>query len=432
MHSFQRQAVFLTATLSTLLLNQGCVSKNGYTLNVMPPPAIVKEEIYDLVTIPEDPNNAPFKGVPYITDRTPIDFETKKSKIRFYGNERSPVLRVGFGEIEYSGKGTASEKSARNKKIPIKISSIEEMGFLKTSLPYGFLTDSTSLDTGKAVDSEFAELINQRLAASSQKDIFLYIHGFKTVFENPLLVTAEYWHFMGYKGVFAAYTWPATPKGFAYFKDTETAQLSGQNLRLAIEYLAQNTDAERIHIVGYSAGTRVVITAMHQLALINTGKTKEAIVEKYRIGQVALISSDYDANQFGVAIANGVSNVSESLTIYMSSHDNALGAAKLLFFGQKRLGQFVEDEEIPASIRTWILGTEDVNFIDVSAAKRSRIGKGHNYFRNSPWVSSDLLMSLNHGLTPSDRGLERKQDSVVWTFPKDYIERLKEAALTLE
>ena len=94
------------------------------------------------------------------------------------------------------------------------------------------------------------------------------MHGYKVVFENPLLVAAELWHFLGYDGVFIAYAWPSTPKKLAYFSDLETTSLSAYNLRIFLEYLARETDAENIHIIGYSAGTRLVINALNQLALI--------------------------------------------------------------------------------------------------------------------------------------------------------------------
>jgi hypothetical protein len=52
------------------------------------------------------------------------------------------------------------------------------------------------------------------------------------------------------------------------------------------------------------------------------------------------------------------------------------------------------------------------------------MGNGHGYFRNSPWASSDILMTLTYRLTPEQRGLLKQDDLPVFTFPADYIERL--------
>lgn len=52
---------------------------------------------------------------------------------------------------------------------------------------------------------------------------------------------------------------------------------------------------------------------------------------------------------------------------------------------------------------------------------------GQPYFCKSPWVSSDLLVSLKYGLAPAGRGLVQTSAVPVWTFPPDYIDRLRQA-----
>jgi esterase/lipase superfamily enzyme len=100
---------------------------------------------------------------------------------------------------------------------------------------------------------------NAKLDASEIKDIFICVHGFKVVFKKPLLVAAELWHFLGYEGLFVAYAWPSTPSNRAYVADLETAVLSSQNFRKFLQYLAEETHVRHIHIIGYSAGTRIII-----------------------------------------------------------------------------------------------------------------------------------------------------------------------------
>ena len=45
----------------------------------------------------------------------------------------------------------------------------------------------------------------------------------------------------------------------------------------------------------------------------------------------------------------------------------------------------------------------------------------------SPWASSDLLMTLRYGLGPAERGLVPSDDGILWTFPPDYVDRLRAA-----
>jgi hypothetical protein len=38
-------------------------------------------------------------------------------------------------------------------------------------------------------------------------------------------------------------------------------------------------------------------------------------------------------------------------------------------------------------------------------------------------------MTLMYDLPPAERGLERSDESAIWTFPTDYIERLRRAVM---
>ena len=72
---------------------------------------------------------------------------------------------------------------------------------------------------------------------------------------------------------------------------------------------------------------------------------------------------------------------------------------------------------------------QELIFIDVTDAESATTGNGHAYFRKSPWTSSDILMTLMHDLKPDERGLVRSEDIPIWTFPPDYIRRLRAALL---
>jgi hypothetical protein len=68
---------------------------------------------------------------------------------------------------------------------------------------------------------------------------------------------------------------------------------------------------------------------------------------------------------------------------------------------------------------------ENLHLIDVTNAEEAGAGNGHAYFRKSPWVSSDILVSLMYDLDPMERGLSMLPDLPMWHFTGDYIESLK-------
>ena len=418
-----KNALLLAAVLSLT----ACASRNINQINLMPAPDIYDEGTIDPFSDTHPTELIPYRGVLYATDRKPAAKEDEK---HVYLNERGHLLRLGVGKIKL-GDGNFTWEEARRisllknrtDKYPLKISDVTEIGILDRSLTVFDQTYNVEAHLRQA-GKRFAGLINEKLALSKTKDVYIYVHGFKVVFENPLLVATELWHFLGYDGAFIAYSWPSTPSLWAYLTDLETAADSARNFRIFLKYLSEETDAEHIHIIGYSAGTRVVITALAQLALQRMDQEKAAVQKELRIGHVILVGSDYDGTIFAGFLEDGLLKVPANLSIYLSKTDKALGFAGWLF-DRKRLGQMVKINTITPDVINYLRSTKDLMFIDVTDAEGAATGNGHAYFRKSPWVSSDVLSTLMYDLRPEERGLVPAEGSPVWTFPPDYIDRLK-------
>jgi esterase/lipase superfamily enzyme len=412
----------LTIALSFTLA--ACAGKPLNEIFLMPAP-----DIYDAGAI--DPFNdthpiekITYKGILYATDRKPAE-EGDENNI--YLNERGFLLRLGLGKIEL-GDNTMTWEEAREisllknrtEKYPLRITGVEEIGVLAESYSNFIPPEGSDIERP---GREFAGLINEKLAKSKRKDIYIYVHGYKVVFENPLLVATELWHFLGYEGVFIAFAWPSTPKRLAYLSDLETTSLSSYNLRILLQFLARETAAENIHIIGYSAGTRLVVNALNQLALMYHDEDKETFREYLRIGHVILAGSDFDRQLFAAYIDEGILNVPRDFTVYLSEMDKALSLSKWMF-NRDRLGQTWDESKMTDFIADWLWKTDDLIFIDVSDAEKATTGNGHAYFRKSPWVSSDILSTLMYDFSPSERGLSRSKEWPIWKFPPDYIARL--------
>jgi len=46
------------------------------------------------------------------------------------------------------------------------------------------------------------------------------------------------------------------------------------------------------------------------------------------------------------------------------------------------------------------------------------------HYWDSPEVSSDVLATLLYDLPPAERGLVQEAETLVWTFPPDYLTKL--------
>ena len=423
--------VMCAVCLCVYLVCCGCATKDHTTIDLMPAPDVYIDGVITpfSASLSDEKVESPLQKIFYATDRKPVD--SKKSKDKYYGSERGYLLRLGVAKVTL-GKNNMTWKEAREisllknrpGKFPLKVSNIEEYGILNDTLT---MFDNPAVVPDDPVPAnKFAEAINKKIATSSEKDIFIYVPGFKVIFENPILVASELWHFLGFDGVFIAYCWPSTTKNKNYFSDVETATYSARNFQIFLEYLAENTDAEQIHIIGYSAGTRLVLKTLDKLSLMNHGSSPEKIQKKLRIGHVFLLGSDVDRDLAAAYIVDGVLNVPRTLNIYQSSHDKALGMSRWVH-QRERLGQAnIAPLDRPLAMK-YFRESDILRIINVTEAENSAAGNGHGYFRKSPWVSSDVLMTIMHDLTPIDRGLVRDDDSFIWTFPPNYIQHLQKA-----
>lgn len=413
-------------TLACLLLCgvlAGCAGGLPSVIDMMPAPAVSDQTDDDLPISDEGPA---LLDILYATSRAPAGPADEEP---FYTNERGYLVRVGSGKIAFGDSDITWDEARkisllknRPGEFPLQIRDAVEYGVVPDSV--SIFTPRNELETiDEEADDRFIAAIEERLARSDSKDIFIYVHGYKVEFENPLLVAAEMWHFLGYDGAFVAFSWPSTPSRLAYFKDTETARVAAWGLRKFIAYLARETSVERINIIGYSAGTRLVMTALHELALIQQHNTPEEITEATRLGRVILVGSDVDTGTFASFLLDGLLRSQDQLNLYVSPADKALQVSDRVL-RHRRLGQVLPGT-LDERMREFVMDNNDrLHFIDVEGADNFDEGHGHGYFRKSPWVSSDVLMTLRYGLAPGERGLIRHENSPIWRFPTDYENRL--------
>jgi esterase/lipase superfamily enzyme len=428
----KRVGYAITVTACGISLLVACSSRTLHELDLMPAPAAYEqsEMPFNSEEATAVPGSTGALDMLYATNREPADAGYDGEE-RYYSGKRGYLVRLGSADIVF-GDSTISWDEARKISLlknrpgtfPLKVNDVHEHGILPESVSV-----FTPAHIAEGVDDvparQFAREIDNRLAQSPVKDVFVYVHGYKVNFENPLLVASEMWHFLGHEGTFIAFSWPSTPERLAYMKDIETARVSSWGLRRFLDFLARETSAERIHIVAYSAGTRVVLTTLHELSLVHQRDSKEKIRQQTRLGNVILVGSDVDTGTFASYILDGLLRVQDRLTLYTSPSDQALHVSEKIF-SHRRVGEILPGT-LDDRMRQFAASSSRLALIDVADAAHFDAGNGHAYFRKSPWVSSDILMTLRYDLAPAERGLERADKSPVWRFPDDYLARFESA-----
>ncbi|MEP2530557.1 alpha/beta hydrolase [Shimia sp.] len=413
-------------TLLPLILTMAltaCGEKQYNEINIMPAPTVYSSGVLDPFGDRTARDIETQTKLFYATDRATA---TPDDASDFYANRRGVTLKVGTATVRMTPPAAdetelrdLTTRSQTGKKRKLRVTGVQEIGPLPNNAPNP-LIDQPAPQTLADTKRTFRNDINTQLARSGSRDAFIYIHGYNVDFEYPTLVSRELQHYLGYRGAFISYNWPATPSRLAYFKDLETADATRRNLRALIEFLSDETNVRRIHLIGYSAGSRLAFETVYQIAL-----QRKAGHDRVRLGQVILIGSDLDRTYFTEAVADGLLNSLDHMSIYMSGDDSALAMSKIVF-GKHRLGQIWETDERTAPYERRLAEIDKLSLIDVTDAEGAGIGNGHWYFRSSPWASSDIFLTLIDAQTPQNRGLVRRENSAVWTFPEDYPVRLQQ------
>jgi esterase/lipase superfamily enzyme len=411
--------------LAGCLVLAGCASGSYDSVDLMPPPLLHQTGGFDPYGALTAESFAEQSALLYVTDRQPSGADDRP-----YADARGHLLRGGVATVrstppfrDWNDIRTVTIEGRRAQNYVLSVSEVEEIGVLPVGLtPFNVEAPADAALEEAAAD--FAARIDHQLALSGSEDAVIFVHGYNVGFEYPLLVSKELQHYLGYRGAFITFAWPATPSRLAYFRDLETTDATVRTLRMFAQFLTERTRARRIHLIGYSAGSRIAFGAAYRLALEAAAAPDGD--PPARLGDLILLGSDIDPVYFLQGVADGLLDVTDRVAVYMSETDSALGLSNFVF-AQRRLGETLGPEDLSEALEAQLARIDRLELIDVSGAEGAEAGNGHWYFRSSPWVSSDLLLGLFSDLGPADRGLTRGPGTAVWRFSDDYATKLRQA-----
>lgn len=216
----------------------------------------------------------------------------------------------------------------------------------------------------------FEKLLGEKLEASDQPDIMVFIHGFNVSFESAVLRTAQIAVDVPFHGVPICYSWPSQGTLLGYPIDENNAAWTVGHLKEFLVDLVDHSDAKSIHVVAHSMGNRAMTAAMQQIAYQHP--TSQPIFDR-----IVLAAPDVDADLFRTDLAGTLTSVARQVTLYASSNDQALMASKKVH-GYPRAGESGERRVIVPGIET----------IDVSGIDLSLLG--HSYYGDSEPILKDL------------------------------------------
>ena len=229
---------------------------------------------------------------------------------------------------------------------------------------------------------EYFEDLADTIAASSQREALVFVHGFNVGFDDAVRRTAQIAYDLKFEGAPICYSWPSQASTFAYTVDENNVVWTVPHLKQFLLDVIDRTGAQSINLVAHSMGNRALTSAVRELTL-------ELRNEEALFNEIVLAAPDIDAEVFQRDLAPALARAGKRVTLYASSNDQALAASRAVH-GYPRAGETGARLVVVPGIDT----------IDVSAIDTSLLG--HNYYGDSSTLLYDMHSVIRYSL-PADR-----------------------------
>lgn len=347
----------------------------------------------------------------YVTNRASI---ARQDGTVSYNSGRSHAL--AFGEVAVSGRDADAAFVAP----PVEMGRFPATPYGLERVKGGIRRESGTVAAHERSVADMQSEIQRRLAATSRKEIVVFVHGYNNSFEDAAKSAAQLCNDLGPQDfVCIALTWPAGgSKGilFGYNVDRESGEFAVIDIRKAIRVIAGTPGLKRLHFLAHSRGTDVLTSALQHLG-IEAYVTQGSLSSRFKIANVILAAPDIDidaavARLFGVPSDPDLSygraprrsvvfNPGQlHFTVYSSTGDRALSLSKFLFGSQLRLG-LLDAHADPGETKFMTNAAGVADFIS-SQGGGGLIG--HSYFLSDPAVRADLVALIRDGKKAGDPG----------------------------
>jgi hypothetical protein len=275
----------------------------------------------------------------------------------------------------------------------------------------------------------FFALVNRALAASTSKDLLVYVHGSNNALPRGAAQAAQFRHFTGRRMVVLAFLWPSAGSILKYFTDVANAAASVDPFVRLIELLAANTDAQGIDVLAYSAGAQIVSPALARLGAPRSGESPDQVRRRLRLANVYFAAPDIDTRRFIQDLGQYVQAV-DRVTVAANLNDSALRFANLVHRAS-RAGRPdpTELDEAQTGFLIEASNRFDIDLIRVNPYDIPNLPEtSHAFWYEDPWVSGDLLGLVLLNAEPRRRGLTSQNTGLgtrYWTFPEDFEVRVR-------
>jgi len=241
-------------------------------------------------------------------------------------------------------------------------------------------------------DKAFVQALNAELARRppGSRKVFLFIHGFNTMFAEGLYRLAQLAHDSKAPGVPVLFTWASRGQVTAYVYDMNSATAARDGLEHTLRLLLAS-NAEQVNVLAHSMGNWVAVEAFRQIKI--SGDLSHAD----KIGYVFLAAPDIDIDVFKSELRR-FGKPRKPFYVVLSKDDRALFLSGTIAGGVTRVGDTSDVAELAA------LGATVIDLTDIKADDPSNHGKFAQLAAVAPELSAVLARGIAANPRASDVG----------------------------
>lgn len=210
----------------------------------------------------------------------------------------------------------------------------------------------------------------------------VFLHGYKTRFEDAARRTAQLKVDLAHPGPAAFFSWPSLGSEIGYTGDEAAIEGSEHAIQQFLVDFAARSGANAVHVIAHSMGNRGLLRAMSAIA--NAAASGAPV----RFGQIFLAAPDVDTQLF-THLASAYSKVAQRATLYVTDNDLAIGLSR-------RFHAFPRAGLTPPVIVLPGLDTIDASGVNMGLW-------GHGYAAEMRPVLADMYQLMRSGTPPRQR-----------------------------
>ena len=242
-------------------------------------------------------------------------------------------------------------------------------------------------------DKAFVQALNAQLALRPRgsRNVFLFVHGFNTMFAEAVYRAAQLAHDSKAPGVPVLFTWASRGQATAYVYDLNSATAARDGLEHTLRLLLRS-NAERVNVLAHSMGNWVTVEAFRQI------KISGDLPPANKIGTIVLAAPDIDIDVFKSQLRR-FGKPQKPFYVVLSQDDRALFLSRTIAGGVTRVGDSTDTAELAA------LGATVIDLTDVKGTDATN----HDKFVQLASVAPQLRGILARGIRSNHRGTDAEE-----------------------